>query len=136
MRKYMMVVLPCLLLAHGLVAANETSNRNDRKGEASALLKAAFESERTVEQPSLLPAHAGRQLQFAAKKRRKVEAAPARAEDKSSKPGQRSDRFYMTQNGKQMTADDFDAWMKKNGYRVAAGAPAAPKKAVARIKEK
>ena len=133
MRKYMMVVLPCLLLAHGLVAANETSNRNDRKGEASALLKAAFESARTVEQASLLPAHAGGELQFAAKKRRKVEATPARVEVKPNKP---SDRFYMTQNGKKMTADDFDAWMKKNGYRVAAGVPSAPKKVVARIKEK
>ena len=38
-----------------------------------------------------------------------------------------SKRFNMTQDGKKMTADDFDAWMKKNGYRVATGAPAAGK---------
>ena len=25
-------------------------------------------------------------------------------------------RFNMTQNGKRMTADDFDAWLKANGY--------------------
>lgn len=30
-------------------------------------------------------------------------------------------RFYMTQNGKRMTADDFDAWLKANGLRVQGG---------------
>lgn len=33
-------------------------------------------------------------------------------------------RFNMTQNGKRMTADEFDAWMKSKGVRVATGAPA------------
>ena len=41
-------------------------------------------------------------------------------------------RFDMNQNGKRMTADEFDAWMKTRGVRVARGsgspavAPAAP----------
>ncbi len=41
-------------------------------------------------------------------------------------------RFNMTQGGKRMTADDFDAWLKANGYSVgrrvdtAKPAPAAP----------
>ena len=42
-------------------------------------------------------------------------------------------RFDMNQNGKRMTADEFDAWMKARGVRVARGAqpaataaPAAP----------
>lgn len=125
MRKFM-IVLPCLLLVHGIAVANEISSRNDRQGGTSTVLTAAFESARTMERSPLLPAHAGDELQFAAKKRHK---AAAKAEVKSSKP---SARFYMTQNGKQMTADDFDAWMKKNGYRVAAGAPAISKKAIAR----
>ena len=30
-------------------------------------------------------------------------------------------RFNMTQNGKRMTADEFDAWMKSKGVRVAKG---------------
>lgn len=47
----------------------------------------------------------------------KAEAAPATIAPDSK-------RFNMTQDGKKMTADDFDAWMKKNGYRVATGAPA------------
>ena len=34
-------------------------------------------------------------------------------------------RFNMTQAGKQMSADDFDAWMRAKGYRVAKGAPPA-----------
>lgn len=32
-------------------------------------------------------------------------------------------RFDMSQNGKMMTADEFDAWMKARGVRVARGAP-------------
>jgi len=43
-------------------------------------------------------------------------------------------RFNMTQNGKRMTADDFDAWLKANGYsvgrRVDTSAPAAAPAAV------
>jgi len=36
-------------------------------------------------------------------------------------------RFDMNQNGKRMTAEEFDAWMKARGVRVAKGAtPAAP----------
>lgn len=33
----------------------------------------------------------------------------------------KSNRFPMTQNGRQMSADDFDAWMKARGIRVAKG---------------
>lgn len=49
------------------------------------------------------------------------------------KPGESSKawRFDMTQNGKRMTADEFDAWMKARGVRVLKGpaqaaAPAPP----------
>lgn len=34
-------------------------------------------------------------------------------------------RFDMQQNGRRMTADEFDAWMKAKGIRVATGKPAA-----------
>lgn len=34
-------------------------------------------------------------------------------------------RFDMNQNGKRMTADEFTAWMKSKGVRVAKGAPSA-----------
>lgn len=35
-------------------------------------------------------------------------------------------RFDMSQNGKRMTADEFDAWMKARGVRVVKVKPAAP----------
>jgi rare lipoprotein A len=34
-------------------------------------------------------------------------------------------RFDMSQNGRRMTADEFDAWMKAKGIRVATGKPGA-----------
>ena len=37
--------------------------------------------------------------------------------------GQDANRFEMTRNGKRMTADDFDAWMKARGIRIAEGRP-------------
>jgi hypothetical protein len=39
-------------------------------------------------------------------------------------------RFNMTQNGKSMTADEFSAWMKTRGVRVARGSGAAAAPAV------
>ena len=62
-------------------------------------------------------AHAFAKKKAAAKPAPKAEPAPATVAPDSK-------RFNMTQDGKKMTADDFDAWMKKNGYRVATGAPA------------
>jgi hypothetical protein len=47
-------------------------------------------------------------------------AAPKMA---TTSPRDTSNRFLMTQNGRQMTADDFEAWMKARGIRVAKGAP-------------
>ena len=56
---------------------------------------------------------------------KKKPAPKAAAAAPVSQPTDTSKRFNMTQDGKKMTADDFDAWMKKNGYRVATGKPAA-----------
>ena len=38
-------------------------------------------------------------------------------------PVAKSNRFEMTQNGRRMSANDFDAWMKARGIRVAKGKP-------------
>lgn len=46
-------------------------------------------------------------------------AAPAAVQGNAK--GQ-AHRFLMTQNGKRMSADDFDAWMKARGVRIARGA--------------
>ena len=40
-------------------------------------------------------------------------------------------RFDMTQNGRRMTAEEFDAWMKARGIRVATGKPAGSEPAAA-----
>jgi len=40
-------------------------------------------------------------------------------------------RFDMTQNGRRMTAAEFDAWMKSRGIRVATGRPGASAAAAA-----
>jgi hypothetical protein len=42
----------------------------------------------------------------------------------------------MNQNGKRMTAEEFDAWMKSRGVRVAKGATPAAAPAVAPTAEK
>lgn len=61
------------------------------------------------------------------------EAALALPEPPPEKPEEvvivRSDnpldyRFDMDQEGRRMSADEFDAWMKARGVRVAKGAPA------------
>lgn len=68
--------------------------------------------------------------------------------DAAYQPGQQGGdgqawRFNMTQNGKRMTADEFDAWMKSRGVRVVparaeapAPAPAAPEPAAPSKKKK
>lgn len=40
-----------------------------------------------------------------------------------------SNRFNMTQNGRRMTANDFDVWMKSRGIRIAKGTQAAKRPA-------
>lgn len=55
-------------------------------------------------------------------------AAPVASNDPSAyKPKTEFDntpwRFNMTQDGKRMTADEFDAWMKARGIRVSKGVP-------------
>ncbi|TXH71504.1 MAG: hypothetical protein E6Q88_07695 [Lysobacteraceae bacterium] len=37
------------------------------------------------------------------------------------KPAPKSNRFEMVQDGKRMSAEDFDAWMKARGIRIAKG---------------
>ena len=60
-----------------------------------------------------------------------AEPAPAAAANDAAtyKPKTKHDntpyRFNMEQDGKRMTADQFDAWMKSKGVRVATGKPAA-----------
>lgn len=68
-------------------------------------------------------------------------ATPARALDPNDpsvyKPKTQFDntpwRFDMNQNGKRMTADEFDAWMKARGVRIAGRKPAGAAPATAPV---
>ena len=59
----------------------------------------------------------------AAVARRRAKAHHAAPKLTQAAPHDTSNRFLMTHNGRQMTADDFDAWMKARGFRVAKGTP-------------
>jgi hypothetical protein len=50
--------------------------------------------------------------------------APAAAATDPAKP--KEARFNMTQDGKKMTPEDFDAWMKAQGIRIVPAKPATP----------
>ena len=64
-------------------------------------------------------------------------AAPAVVEVAVAQPTAERDvhgalRFNMSEGDKKMTADEFDAWMKANGIRVARGAAPAAEPAKAK----
>ncbi|WP_024869411.1 hypothetical protein [Pseudoxanthomonas suwonensis] len=54
-------------------------------------------------------------------------AAPAPAAKVADAKDPYAYRFNMTQNGKAMSADDFEAWMKARGLRVSKGPEPAQK---------
>jgi hypothetical protein len=82
---------------------------------------------------AVLPACAGTKHRSAAKTATKGDAVAGSSKDPHGY------RFDMTQKGKRMSADDFDAWMKARGLRIAKGTPAAKPekgKATAAVKRK
>lgn len=121
--------LPCLLFCLACVTVLPASASELSAASTHATpgpLKAAYGHADTA-QPTLQ-----RHLRFdegaqVARRRAKVRhAAPKVA---ASAAHDTSNRFLMTQNGKQMTADDFEAWMKARGIRVAKGTPESAKAA-------
>ncbi|GAB3733701.1 hypothetical protein GCM10028794_11470 [Silanimonas algicola] len=72
---------------------------------------------------------------FLQRVRQPVAAVPAAAGTGGYVPRTAHDnspyRFDMTQNGRRMTAEEFDAWMKARGIRVATGRPAGSETATA-----
>ncbi|GAB3514599.1 hypothetical protein GCM10027400_25180 [Pseudoxanthomonas daejeonensis] len=64
---------------------------------------------------ALLTACAGKKPRSAAKAAAKEDVVAVHGKDPYPY------RFDMTQKGKRMSADDFDAWMKARGLRVAKG---------------
>lgn len=122
MRK-ILLALPCLLLC-GFVSAKEAPTLDARHGADGVLMATAFASGNAADRPVI---GAGTTVEAAKSKKKSTKLAPKPAAPTVAQPTDTSKRFNMTQDGKRMTADDFDAWMKKNGYRVATGAPATPK---------
>jgi hypothetical protein len=118
-----LVALPCLLFS-GLVLANEAPALDARQGAAHVLMASAFDASHGKTQPLI---RLDGTLEAAKGKKKSPKATPKAAAAPAAQPTDTSKRFNMTQDGKRMTADDFDAWMKKNGYRVATGAPAQSK---------
>jgi hypothetical protein len=118
MRKSMIAVA-CLLVT-GMASAKEAQLVQPA---SQSILVAAYDSAQPQDATLLQQASAA-DTWMAAKSSRKGSAAKAAAPEPATRLADPSNRFNMTQNGKKMTADDFDKWMKKNGYRVATGAPA------------
>ena len=75
--------------------------------------------DRMVAALPIATATAGEQVAQAAAQSAEVEPAPAGPW-----------RFDMRQDGKPMTADEFDRWMKERRVRVATGKPGAPEKGI------
>jgi hypothetical protein len=107
--------------------AIELAPANTQLGGASGVLSQAFDEALSVDNVLLRIRQEGCRVM--------ANARPANALDPNDpsvyKPKTEFDntpwRFNMTQNGKRMTADEFDAWMKARGVRVAKGAqPATP----------
>lgn len=118
MRK-MMMVMSCLLISGTAMAKDMSTNQGQAQ---HSIMGSALQS---VQQHEASPV--GKPVAdtwMAAKK--KPAAKPAAAPQAETRLADPSNRFNMTQGGKKMTADDFDKWMKQNGYRVATGAPAKP----------
>jgi hypothetical protein len=124
MRK-IIVALPCLLFC-GFVSAKEAPSLDAHNGADSLLMATAFDATH-AQRPLIGKSGTMEAAKRSAKPLAKTAAKSASAPIAASQPTDTSKRFNMTQNGKKMTADDFDAWMKKNGYRVATGAPAKAK---------
>ena len=89
-----------------------------------------------VSEQSLVRFDAAQHVAFAGKKKPAAKAEEPKAAEPAKeetanldpntyKPKTQFDntpyRFNMHQNGKKMTADEFDAWMKSRGFRVAKG---------------
>lgn len=104
----------------------ELASPNHQLGAPSGVLAQAYDEALSVDNV-LLRMRIDKCQNVAAGKN--ATSAPASSNDPAAyKPLTEHDnspwRFDMSQNGKRMTAEEFDAWMKSRGVRVAKGAPA------------
>ncbi|TWI08155.1 hypothetical protein [Aerolutibacter ruishenii] len=136
----------CDAIAQSQSSANavapELAARSARLGAPAGVLAQAYDDSQSVDSV-LNRLRVGECREVAAKRTKSTKvaassAAPAATADApidpaTYKPKTKDDntpwRFDMSQNGKRMTAEEFDAWMKARGVRVAKGAPAPAKPA-------
>ncbi|MFD0740532.1 hypothetical protein ACFQZQ_14705 [Lysobacter koreensis] len=112
--------------AMAAAVAPELASPNHKLGAPSGVLAQAYDEAQSVDNV-LLRMRIEKCQSVAAGKN--APTAPASSADPAAyKPLTKHDnspwRFDMSQNGKRMTAEEFDAWMKSRGVRVAKGAPA------------
>ena len=121
MNKAMVAV--SLLLVSAAASAHSGSQLKVERSQGSEHSLVRFDAAQTV-------AFAGKKKPAAKAKAEAPKAEPAKEETanldpNTYKPKTQFDntpyRFNMHQNGKKMTADEFDAWMKSRGFRVAKG---------------
>ena len=102
---------------------------NPQLGSQRGVLASEFDESQTVDNVLLRLRIEGCQNVAVAVPASAATAAGAAGDVKKTEFDNTPYRFNMTQNGKRMTADDFDAWLKANGYsagrRAEAAAPAA-----------
>jgi hypothetical protein len=124
MRKVPMVL--SLLLVSGVAAAHTGVDLQVSKSAKSEVARSAVRMEQGV----MVAANSKAAPAPAKAEAPKAEPAAADAPAGEYKPKTQFDntpyRFNMHQNGKKMTAEEFDAWMKSRGIRVAKGAGAKP----------
>ena len=103
--------------------ADELAIRSVQLGMPAGVLTQGYEQQQTLD--------AVLQRQRIEGCRALAKATPANPNDPAAyKPRTEFDntpwRFDMSQGGKRMTAEEFDAWMKSRGVRVVKARPAAP----------
>lgn len=77
------------------------------------------------------------ECEWMAERRKSAREQRAASAPSRKQQAARDHRFHMHQDGQQMSADDFDAWMKSRGIRIAKGAqPAAPQQAARRDRKR
>lgn len=107
--------------------SSELQVRNAQLGMPSGVLASVYSSEQSAERVLQRLRIEGCQ-NVAAAVPATTPAAPAVQQAAAYKPQTEFDntpwRFDMSQNGKRMTAEEFDAWMKARGVRVVQARPA------------
>lgn len=122
------LVVLAMLLFPGVVMANDREDCSEHMGRAGASSRLPVSEWRFSTPPSPVCITAAA---FLARQRAQVVDVADPASSASAQgyvPKTKDDntpwRFDMNQNGRRMTAEEFDAWMKAKGIRVATGKPA------------